>query len=739
MKVPGNVGAGSDRLGYVMRHGISANGGGSRVNQYTLIMDIYWDSVPPGFASFLNCDLSNTSDGDFFYRVADGGFGQGTGGYEGNMRMNLQTWHRVAFAVDMAANPPVVTKYLDGYKHADQTAPNNQLDGARRAMEVAGAVLFGDGDRDERGTCYVNSVQVRSGKLSDAEIAALGAPSASGVPTTTPQTTVSGQWDFERGTLAPTVGRPLEYFDGAAGQTFAQTQFGTTTSFGIPDVDGQQATVMRVPGNTGAGADQLGYLMRHGIGANGGGARVNQYTLIMDIYWDSVPPGFASFLNCDVGNTSDGDFFFRVADGGFGQGTGGYEGNMRMNLQTWHRVAFAVDMAANPPVVTKYLDGYKHADQLIPNNQLDGARRAMEVAGAVLFGDGDRDERGTCFVSSIQVRAGKMTDGQLAALGGPKASGIPIATPDTTVSGQWDFERGTLAPTVGRPLEFFDGAAGQTFAQTQFGTTTSFGIPDIAGRPATVMKVPGNTGAGADQLGYIMRHGIGANGGGSRVNQYTLTMDLYWDSVPPGFASFLNCDLSNTSDGDFFFRVADGGFGQGTGGYEGATRMNLQTWHRVSFAVDMAANPPVVTKFLDGVKHADQFAPNNQLDGPRRAMEVNGAVLFGDGDRDERGNCYVSSIQVRAGKLSDGQLAALGSPAATGIPVVVSAPQPVSVQVSRAGAAVRVSWSATAAGYILQASPSLSAPDWQTVPGVTGNSADLPASGNYRFFRLIKP
>jgi hypothetical protein len=37
------------------------------------------------------------------------------------------------------------------------------------------AILFADGDEDERRVMWVNSVQVRSGKLTDPELEALGA------------------------------------------------------------------------------------------------------------------------------------------------------------------------------------------------------------------------------------------------------------------------------------------------------------------------------------------------------------------------------------------------------------------------------------------------------------------------------------------------------------------------------------------------------------------------------------
>ena len=56
-----------------------------------------------------------------------------------------------------------------------------------------------------------------------------------------------GQWDFNSGTLAGTVGGALEYFDGPGGATELGTQFGTTTALGIPDIGGEAANVMRVP------------------------------------------------------------------------------------------------------------------------------------------------------------------------------------------------------------------------------------------------------------------------------------------------------------------------------------------------------------------------------------------------------------------------------------------------------------------------------------------------------------
>jgi hypothetical protein len=365
------------------------------------------------------------------------------------------------------------------------------LDGERRAMALDGAVLFGDGDQDERRACYVSSIQIRVGKLTDAQLAALGGPSAEKIPVATPVTTVAGQWDFDFGTgkeLAPRIGQPLEYFDGTAGETATKTLFGTTTSFGIADIDGQPANVMCVPGDL---SNKIGYIMRHGIPANGGGSRVNQYTLIYDVYW-ATNGGTASFVNFDMGNTSDGDFFYNGT--GFGQGGGGYDGNGVLTAGAWHRVSFAVDMAATPPVVTKYLDGAKFADQLQPNNVLDGERRAMALDGAVLFGDGDQDERRACYVSSIQVSSTKFSDAQLEALGGPSADKIPVAitipeAPPTT-SPSLSVTRSGNQLTITWSAD----ATGYTLESSTSMTGGSWQpVPGVVGNSATVPIGTGNS------------------------------------------------------------------------------------------------------------------------------------------------------------------------------------------------------------------------------------------------------
>ena len=102
-------------------------------------------------------------------------------------------------------------------------------------------------------------------------------------------------------------------------------------------------------------------------------------------------------------------------------------------------------------------------------------------------------------VSGMHVQRSSIDDivrrahecGRPVALGGPSASGIPIATPRSNVTGQWDFEFGDLGASIGRNLTYLSEVAA---TNTLYGTTGSgdfVDIPHINDTPATVMYVRG--------------------------------------------------------------------------------------------------------------------------------------------------------------------------------------------------------------------------------------------------------
>ena len=735
MRVPGTL---SDKMGYAMHHGISPNGGGTKVNQYTLIMDVYVATSGPGAASLWRVNKNGSSDGDLFWQGSN--FGQGGGGYNGKKTFTAGAWHRVVAAYDEAANPPVVTKYVDGIKQDDWTA-NQGLDAARRAMGPV-AYLFADGTpTDERREMFVNSVQIRAGKLSDAQIVLLGGPDAAGIPVEIPTSNVAGQWDFERGDLTATIGKDLAYldptFDGpaAAGSAISQvTTFGTTADFGIDPINGQVANVMQVPGDL---DPRVGYAMTHGISPNGGGTKVNQYTLIMDVMVDDHGPGAASLWRVTPTGSSDGDLFWQGNN--FGQGGGGYNGKGTFTPKKWHRVVAAYDEAATPPVVTKYVDGIKQ-DDWTANQGLDAARRALSPV-AYLFADGTpTDERRVFWVKSVQIRSSKLTDAEIVGLGGPSAAGIPVATPVSTVAGQWDFVTGDLSATVGKPLAYldptFDGPAAVNSSIsgiTAFDTTTAFGIDPIDGVEAKVMQVPGDLDA---RVGYAMTHGIAPNGGGTKVNQYTLLMDVYVATSGPGAASLWRVTPTGSSDGDLFWQGNN--FGQGGNGYKGKGTFTAGAWHRVIAAYNEAAIPPVVTKYVDGI-FQDDWTANQGLDAARRALNPV-AYLFADGTpTDERREMWVSSVQIRAGALSKAEMEALGGPSAAKLPVTISNVTGPALKIQGSGTSLTILWPVSEMGYTLESNTSVINPTgWTPVPGVVNNSVTVNTGNGSVFYRLRK-
>jgi hypothetical protein len=248
------------------------------------------------------------------------------------------------------------------------------------------------------------------------------------------------------------------------------------------------------------------------------------------------------------------------------------------------------------------------------------------------------------------------------------------------------------------------------------------------------MRVPGDL---SNKIGYIMTHRISPNGGGSRVNQYTLAFDLFVATMGPGAASlWQTSSAANTDDGDLFWQGNN--FGQGGNGYNGTGAFTAGAWHRVVAAYDMAANPPVVTKFVDGIKQ-DDWTANQSLDNPRRSLATT-AILFGDGDQDERREMFVSSVQIRTGKLSDAEMVALGGPSPDGLPVVIGAAAPAPtrpvIKLTRnADGSITLSWSASEP-YVLESKASLSDAAWAPVGGVANNSVTITASTASAFYRL---
>jgi hypothetical protein len=308
--------------------------------------------------------------------------------------------------------------------------------------------------------------------VSNAGGSTTSAPPAAVVTVINPTVFVTGQWDFPSN-LTATCGIDLQYFDGTVSN---DTSFGTTTSYGLADINGQPTTVMHfVP----SAASWGGYKLFHHAGANGGGTNVNQYTLIYDVYYPGNVNGtWRSLWQTDGANASDGDLFINP---GNGVGISGiYDGVV--SSDNWHRIAIAFDLSGpgEAPVLAKFIDGVKVGNQTGGLSAVDD-RFSVKSFG-LLFADQDGD-LGEAYVSSVQFSYGRRPDAFIAALGGPSAAKIPGCITARLQAGQV-----VIRWTGGVPLEGADEITGPW--STVASATSPYTVPVLGARKFYRPKIP---------------------------------------------------------------------------------------------------------------------------------------------------------------------------------------------------------------------------------------------------------
>jgi hypothetical protein len=235
--------------------------------------------------------------------------------------------------------------------------------------------------------------------------------------------------------------------------------------------------------------------------------------------------------------------------------------------------------------------------------------------------------------------------------------------------GLWDFNSSNLTATPGSTLGDLSYADGTTAGFTTFGTTTSFGIANIGGSPASIMKFPGAT----NGMGFRMPTPPANGAGGSTVNQYTFIMDVFYPTASSGKTR----PLIQTSDGVFLgsqeFIVIDGASGGvgplkiGSGGVNGPYVGSIQpnTWYRLGISVSA---PGTIHIYTNGIEMGSFDA--GSLDGFFALNPSSTALILADTSTNAAPG-YVNSVQLRDTALSSGQMQALGGPSAAGIPLVI--------------------------------------------------------------------
>ncbi len=242
----------------------------------------------------------------------------------------------------------------------------------------------------------------------------LGVPARAGV---------TGQWEFN-GDFSAAIGAGLV----PQGIAVAGSAFGTTTAFGLPNIGGGVAQVMRFP-QMPSSAD--GYKMFPGALANGSysAGDVNRYSLVMDVLYPAASDNtYRALFNTAAANNNDADFFIgdnTVLPQPNGIGISGvYNGTILPD--TWYRIALVVnlDLPTGTPTYYKYINGALVGSQELRNSRF--APWSLESGNpSWIFSDND-GETALGYVNSVQFSDFDMTAAQIALLGGPSASGIAV-------------------------------------------------------------------------------------------------------------------------------------------------------------------------------------------------------------------------------------------------------------------------------------------------------------------------
>lgn len=156
---------------YTIRHNMSANGGGSRVNEYTLMMDIRTSADLKGWISVFNTRSTNIENGVLLIDSEEHIGNSSFGGFS-DVEVTPEVWHRLVITAKFGSSPFRV--YLDG-SLVWQTNSNLEIDGILSLLTDAMYVGFGN-----RGNGYPTpdfaEIRIWNTVLTEAQIIALGKP-----------------------------------------------------------------------------------------------------------------------------------------------------------------------------------------------------------------------------------------------------------------------------------------------------------------------------------------------------------------------------------------------------------------------------------------------------------------------------------------------------------------------------------------------------------------------------------
>jgi len=156
----------------VADHGIEANGGGLKVNEYTILYDYRLPELDKWYC-FLQTEVANTGDGEIFIRPS-GLLTNSNIGYSENAVPQDANWHRLVIS---CKSPEYCKFYIDGKLFFEGKTTALALDN-RYSLELSGVALFAD-DEDEDADIDCAGIAIWNRPLTAEEVALLGSAGTS--------------------------------------------------------------------------------------------------------------------------------------------------------------------------------------------------------------------------------------------------------------------------------------------------------------------------------------------------------------------------------------------------------------------------------------------------------------------------------------------------------------------------------------------------------------------------------
>lgn len=362
-----------------MTAGILPNGGGTMVNEYSLLIDFLIPETEISH-SFFQTDATNTSDAELLANTS-GKIGSSVTGFTPDV-IEANNWYRMVVTVK---NNDFFRVYINGEIWLE--TDGQPLDG--RFAFSSNLLLFADDDGGD-GTIFCSEISIWEVALTDQEVAELGGDPSNKLPAK------MGMWKFDNAADIgkATIGEDL-VINGTVNTVPGPANWNYAVEVGLGSY----------------------FEMMHGMYGNGDGFMVNEYTLQIDFL---IPQAgiWHAFFQTDGANSGDADLFTNTANKIGTASTSYSAGSITAN--TWYRMIVVVK---NGYFFKIYLDGEPFLNAA--GQGVDGRYALGEKL--LLFADDDGDD-GVILCSEVSIWDIVLNDEQIKQLG--TVNTIPTAISD---------------------------------------------------------------------------------------------------------------------------------------------------------------------------------------------------------------------------------------------------------------------------------------------------------------------